>query len=138
MLLSRIFICAVATLLTFPMMSTAADMSGIKSEPLPEPLTLDLALELIDQQHPDLRYVDADLRTARSNLERAESNTDISVNIKASARWIEPSILATNQSDEDHRLGLFVFTDCHSSGAFSCPCICFSPLSSDRHMLAMP
>lgn len=79
-----------------------------KSESLPEPLTLDLALNLIDQQHPDLRYIEADLKTSQSNLQQALSGNDLSVSLKAGAHWIEPSALATNQSNEDHRVGIFV------------------------------
>lgn len=96
------------TLLMFSLTSAIAAETVIKSEALPEPLTLDLALSLIDQQHPDLRYIEADLKDAQSSLQQAKSNNDLSINLKADARWIEPSVLATNQSNEDHRVGLLV------------------------------
>jgi len=95
-------------LLVFPIASLYSVENTLKSEPLPEPLTLNLALNLIDQQHPDLRYVNADLQGSHSNLLQALSKNDLTVNLKASARWIEPSLLATNQSNEDHQLGLFI------------------------------
>lgn len=79
-----------------------------KSESLPEPLTLELALNLIDQQHPDLRIANADLQFSNSNLQQALSANDLTISLNASARWIEPSELAGNQSNEDHRSGLFV------------------------------
>ena len=108
MWLNKLPIFAMVTLLIFPSTSAYTADATLESESLPEPLTLDLALSLIDQQHPDLRYIDAALQDARSGLEQAESNNDITVNIKATARWIGPSELAFNQSNEDHRLGLFV------------------------------
>ena len=41
-------------------------------------------------------------------MQQATSSDDLSINFKATGSWIEPSILASNQSNEDHRLGLFV------------------------------
>ena len=107
MSLNFISISMAATILVF---SVAFAESGNETtlKPLPEPLTLDLALSLIDQLHPDLRYVNADLQNAQSNLQQALSNNDLTANLKAKARWIEPSVLATNQTNEDHRLGIFV------------------------------
>jgi outer membrane protein TolC len=96
------------TLLVFPTASLYSVENTLKLEPLPEPLTLDLALNLIDLQHPDLRYINADLQGSHSNLLQALSKNDLTVNLKASARWIEPSLLAINQSKEDHRVGLFI------------------------------
>lgn len=93
-------------LLMFPFFSVF--FAEAIAEPLPEPLTLDLALNLIDQQHPNLRYVDAGIQNARSDLQQAQSNNDLTANLKATASWLEPSLLSTNQENEDHRLGLFV------------------------------
>ena len=99
---------SVFILLVFFLTSPYAAETIIKSELLPEPLTLELALNLIDQQHPDLRYVGAGLQSANANLQQALSNNDLTVNLKADIRWIEPSEIATNQSTADHRLGFFV------------------------------
>ncbi|MDH5369300.1 MAG: TolC family protein [Gammaproteobacteria bacterium] len=108
MLLNFHGISTFLTLLMFSLTSVFAAETVIKSEALPEPLTLDLALSLIDQQHPDLRYIEAELKNADSSLQQAISNNDLSISLKADARWVEPSILAPNQSNEDHRIGLFV------------------------------
>ena len=107
MSLNFISISMASTMLVF---SVAFAESGNETtlKPLPEPLTLDLALSLIDQLHPDLRYVNADLQTAQSNLQQVLSSNDLTANLKAKARWIEPSAIAPNQSNEDHRLGIFV------------------------------
>ncbi|MCW8986133.1 MAG: TolC family protein [Gammaproteobacteria bacterium] len=92
----------------FPFTSVHTTESSLTSKELPEPLTLDLALGLIDQQHPNLRYSDADLQDAQSSLQQTLSKNDLTINFKADARWIEPSVLAPDQSNEDHRLGLYV------------------------------
>lgn len=102
--LNFISISIAAILLFFPVFA----ISETTLESLPEPLTLDLALSLIDQQHPDLRYIDADLQSAHSSLQQVLSNNDLTVNLKADARWVEPSAIAPNQSNEDHRLGFIV------------------------------
>lgn len=107
------------TLLMFPLISAHTADTALQTKPLPEPLTLDLALSLIDQQHPDLRYVNADVKSARSNLQQTLSNNDLSISIKADARWIEPSELAANQSNEDHRLGLYVSKTLYDFGRSS-------------------
>lgn len=108
MLLKKSSISISSLLVIIPLISINATEATLKSESLPEPLTLELALSLIDQQHPDLRYVEAGLKTAQSDLQQTLSNNDLSVSVKADARWIEPSILATNQKKEDHRLGIYV------------------------------
>lgn len=78
-----------------------------KTNALPEPLTLDVALSLIDQQHPNLLLREAEKQLAESALQQANASDDLSINLQASGRWVEPSRLSPNQSNEDHRLGLF-------------------------------
>ena len=106
MLLNLFSTSATVILLMFPL--TLAYTAEAKSESLPEPLTLEIALDLIDQQHPDLRFINADLQTSRSNLQQALSNNDLNVSLEATAGWIEPSDLSSYQTNEDHRVGLFV------------------------------
>ena len=106
-MLSNLFsIFAIVILLMFPL--TSAYTAEAKSESLPEPLTLEVALDLIDQHHPDLRFINADLQTSRSNLQQTLSNNDLNVSLKATAGWIEPSVVSAYQTNEDHRVGLFV------------------------------
>ena len=98
----------IVTFLIFSLTAACADEPTLKAKTLPEPLTLDLALSLIEQDHPNLRFANAGLQLSNSNLEQAKSNNDLSINLSASGRWIEPSVLATNQEKEDHRAGIFV------------------------------
>lgn len=106
MSLRTYFFQGIIVCLVFPFLSVNAAEDS--SRVMPEPLTLELALSLIDQQHPDLRQLEAEAQSAQSDYLKAQANDDFSVNLKADARWVEPSKLSPNQSQEDHRLGLFV------------------------------
>lgn len=108
MLLKKFSLSNIIVLLMLPIASTYSADDKLEAEALPEPLTLELALQLIDQQHPDLRYVEAGLQGSQAKLQQTLSNNDLTINFKASARWIEPSIIATNQMNEDHQLTLSV------------------------------
>ena len=108
MLLNLFSIFVTATLLMLPLTSAYTAERTLSEKELPEPLTLDLALSLIDQQHPNLRSFDADLKNAESDLQQTLSNNDLSIKLQADARWIEPSALAPDQSNEDHQLGIYV------------------------------
>ena len=87
-----------------------------KSNALPEPLTLDLALSLIDQQHPDLRFVNAGVLLSNSILQKTLSNNDLTISFKASAGWVEPSALASDQSNEDIRTTLTIQKNLYDFG----------------------
>ena len=93
-------------LLIFPL--ATAYSADTNSGSLPEPLTLESALALIDQQHPTLRFSNANLEISRSNLQQVLSTNDLNISLKVDARWIEPSSLSINQKKEDHRAGLFI------------------------------
>ena len=108
MLLNLFSIFVTSTLLMLPLTSAYTAERTLSEKELPEPLTLDLALSLIDQQHPNLRNIDADLKNAESDLQQTLSNNDLSIKLQADARWIEPSALAPDQSNEDHQLGIYV------------------------------
>jgi len=108
MLPKKRLISAAIVLLILPLTSVYTAETALSSKDLPEPLTLEVALSLIDLQHPDLRYVDADLKIAKSTLLQALSANDLNITLKADARWIDPPVMAPNQSEEDHRLTLSV------------------------------
>lgn len=105
MLLSRIFFTT-TVILSGVFSSVFSDEKFIKVPPLPEPLTLESALNLIDQHHPDLRYIQANVKNARSDLALTESENNLSINLRAEARLIDPSAIAMNQSTEEQRLVL--------------------------------
>lgn len=106
-------------LLLLPFVFATAEEAKTTAVDLPEPLTLDLALSLIDQQHPDLRYVSADLQYANSILQEKSSTNNLSVNLRAESKWIAPSAIAMNQSTEEQRLVLDVNKTLYDFGRLS-------------------
>ena len=73
----------VLLLLMLPLSSAYSAETAATSRELPEPLTLDAALSLIDFEHPALRSVDADVQLAKSNLQQNLSVNDLNVNLNS-------------------------------------------------------
>ena len=87
--------------------TAAADDNSVASK-LPEPLTLDYALSLADQDHPDLAVAQAGIDAARAGELQVESQTGWNAYLEANARVIDPSPIAPDQSTNDSRIGLVV------------------------------
>ena len=77
-------------------------------DPLPEPLTLEYALGLVEEMHPDILLAKARLDLAYAGRMDAESNYGLKASIQARARWVDPSVSASNQNHNDSRIGLVV------------------------------
>lgn len=78
-------------------------------EPLPEPLSLEHALSLVEAEHPALRRQMAAQSRAEAELAGAEANNGVSVSIEGRARWVQPAdIAADDDVTDDHKLSLFV------------------------------
>lgn len=75
---------------------------------LPEPLSLDQALSLADEPHPDLRAAAAETDIAQAQRDRARAAYGINAGVDTEARWIEPADYAIDQSRNDSRASLFV------------------------------
>jgi outer membrane protein TolC len=75
---------------------------------LPDPLTLEHALSLIDRSHPDIALAMAQRSLAEADLVVEDSSTDLYAGIEAAARIIEPSRLAFDQSNQDHEISFIV------------------------------
>ncbi len=58
---------------------------------LPQPLTLEYALSLADQEHPTLQAADARLARARAELDRVDAIDNWRVDLELAGRYIEPS-----------------------------------------------
>jgi len=80
----------------------------IDSPPLPDPLTLEHALSLIDRSHPDIALAMAQRSLAEADFVAEDSSTDLYAGIEAAARIIEPSRLAFDQSNQDHEISFIV------------------------------
>ncbi len=79
-----------------------------KTEPWPETLTLEYALNQASVDHPELQVVVASIEKAKAEKSLIDTNTSVESNISARLRWIDPPDIAFDQSQDDHRLSLFV------------------------------
>lgn len=75
---------------------------------IPDPLTLPVALELIDALHPDLLAADAGRARAEADRLDAESLTGLEADVRARLRWVEPNDQAAIRDHDDHALTLNV------------------------------
>ncbi|MET0027365.1 MAG: TolC family protein [Candidatus Thiodiazotropha sp.] len=71
------------------------------AEPLPSPLTLEYALSLADEAHPDRLSVDASLAQAEARRQQADATDDFNLSLSAELRAIEPSDIAYYQTRND-------------------------------------
>lgn len=85
----------------------AADNADV-ADALPEPLTLDYALSLVDAQHPDLLAAAADTDIARAQRDRAASAYGVNAGLNAEAMWIEPAERSFDQSQNDSSASLYL------------------------------
>jgi outer membrane protein TolC len=70
-------------------------------EPLPSPLTLQYALELADQSHPQRSLAEADLAQARALAQQVSADDDAYLALRAELRVIDPSDVAEDDSRND-------------------------------------
>lgn len=75
---------------------------------LPEPLTLEAALALAEEPHPDLVAAAADADIARAGRDRAASAYGINAGVSAVARWSEPADLAFDQTYNDSQASVYL------------------------------
>jgi outer membrane protein TolC len=85
----------------------AADDADV-ADALPEPLTLDYALSLVDARHPDLLAAAADTDIARAQRDRAASAYGVNAGLNAEAMWIEPAERSFDQSQNDSSASLYL------------------------------
>ncbi len=78
------------------------------ADALPEPLTLEYALSLADDLHPDLLAAAADTDIARAQRDRAVSAYGLNAGVSAEAKWIDPAEYADDQSQNDSRASLIL------------------------------
>jgi outer membrane protein TolC len=71
------------------------------AEPLPSPLTLEYALSLADEAHPDRLSADASLAQAEARRQQADAANDFNLSLSAELRAIEPSEIAYYQTRND-------------------------------------
>ncbi|MCG6970435.1 MAG: TolC family protein [Gammaproteobacteria bacterium] len=74
--------------------------------PLPTPLTLHAAMQAVDQTHPDLIVAQSRIELSNAQLMQADSAYGFRAFILGEARYIEPSRIAFDQSQNDSRIAL--------------------------------
>jgi outer membrane protein TolC len=79
-----------------PLAVTAAEQA-----PLPTPLTLQQALSIADQAHPERLLADAALEQARARYRQAGASDDFELGLTAELRVVDPSELAYYQTNND-------------------------------------
>lgn len=77
-------------------------------EPLPDPLTLEKALALADEPHPDLQIAEARIRAAEAELQGAEAGDNLDVYIEGVVGYIELPDYALDQTKDENRLKLSI------------------------------
>lgn len=97
---------AILAVMLFACLTQSSFASPTDVTPLPEPLTLEYALSLVDENTPDIQQYQAGLMEAEAGLKDAESLNGFNAYLEARARWIEPAAPVKDQGNEDHRLGL--------------------------------
>ncbi|MEN8177023.1 MAG: TolC family protein [Pseudomonadota bacterium] len=82
--------------------------SEMGRESLPSPLSLEQALALADESHPDRELADASLQLAIAERAGVEADDDLELGFSAALSVVDPSPNATDQSANDSwaRLGL--------------------------------
>lgn len=80
----------------------------VKPGALPDPLTLEYALKLVDESHPSVVIARSSLSQAQAGKKFVEAGSGVQADIQGRVRWVEPSPLDPTQQHDDHHLGLFV------------------------------
>ena len=88
--------------------AAVTEQAPAASEPLPEPLTLDYALGLIDAPHPSLLVAAAERDSAQAARDLAASAYGVNAGVNAAAVWSEPSELAFDQTYNDSQAGVYL------------------------------
>ncbi len=83
---------------------------------LPEPLTLEAALQAALADHPALALRTAEVKAAEANRDRSAAVDDLSLDLSLQARRIDPNELAADQSKDDSRALLKLEKTLHDFG----------------------
>lgn len=91
-----------------PEQEVSAALPEQVSETLPEPLTLDYALGLIDAPHPRLQAAAAERASALAQRDLAAAAYGLNAGVNAEALWSEPADIAFDQSYDDSQAGVYL------------------------------
>ena len=88
--------------------ATGQQQADSRPEPLPDPLTLEKALALADEPHPDLQIAEARVRAAEAELQGAQSDDDLDIYIEGAVGYLEPPDYALDQTKDENRLKISI------------------------------
>lgn len=80
----------------------------LTTTPLPSPLTLEQALALAEDAHPDLDRARARLSAANAGLDQAESTNGLRAHIDLTPQWVRPSVRTDDELVNDSRTRLLI------------------------------
>jgi outer membrane protein TolC len=86
----------------------AAPAAGTAAGPLPSPLTLEQALALADDAHPDLALAQARLAAHRARLDQARAFDGVRSSLELTAQTVNPSTEANFDLTDDSRARLLL------------------------------
>ena len=81
---------------------------AVQADPLPQPLSLSQALQLVDEEHPAIRQAVAREAAAEAELLAEESDDDLWVTLEGRLKYLEPAELSNFQDNNDSRLDVWV------------------------------
>lgn len=90
------------------LISLLSSVQAEQQEAWPDELTLEYVLSQSSSEHPQLQIARSLIDEQRALLDETESQTALKSTLSARMRWIDPPEVAIDQSQEDHRLSLFV------------------------------
>ena len=88
-------------LLALSLFSSSVAVFAQGPQPLPSPLSLEQALLIADEAHPERLLADAALEQARARYQQAGSIDDFELGLTAELRAVEPSDISIFQSHND-------------------------------------
>lgn len=77
------------------------------SPKLPDPLSLEFALSLTEEAHPDISAINHAISIAKSQTAITEAKNGLQIRARARARWIDPPSVVEHYGREDHQGTLF-------------------------------
>ena len=88
---------------------TAVAAADTNQKPaLPEPLTLEYALSLLDDTHPRVQVGKAGIERAKAGQLAADAIDGVNVNLQGNLRYVSPPSYAIDQTNDDHNLELSI------------------------------
>jgi len=83
-------------------------VQAAEQETWPEEISLEYALSQSSAEHPQLQIARSRIDEKRASLRETEAQTSLQSTLSARLRWIDPPDIAVDQSQDDHRLSLFI------------------------------